>query len=190
MKKIIALVVAILMIASMSVVAFAERDPAQVANETITRVQADETDGEAIGNGTELTYTVSQGYVVTIPADTAFVDLKAQGTIALDDVKVPGDKQVQVQIASDWKLEDTADASDDVDYGAYLSAVDAYTTTNKLASGAVVIDANMYDDIGDDKLDGAEATATIYFATVGTSQVGIYLDTITFTSYVVDYDAE
>ena len=186
MKKIIALVVAILMIASMSVVAFARGEGTeQVKTTTVSEDQG--ADGIAVGNGTELVYTVSQGYVVTIPDDTVFENLKADGTVSLSNVKVPKTKKVVVKISSeDWLLNDKNNASDPVAYGLFETADEAYDADNALGNDTVVVEANMVDNIEAGSLTGANNSADVYFATIGTSQVGIYLDILTFTAYVVN----
>ena len=178
MKKIIALVVAILMIASMSVVVFAETDYSGAAAQP------------EVGDGTELTYTVAKGYVITIPADIAFegATLSSTDKVSVEKVKLPGNEQLVVSVASDngWKLVDTDSAdgqSDDVVYSAYFGSTDA-TGTKLIAAADTatdILDINMY-QTGVTVADGAAGEVDMYFVTAGTAQVGIYTDLLTFTT--------
>ena len=180
MKKIFALILAIVMIASMSVVVFAAESSAQVKN--------DATDSNGLlPGGTVLTYGVAEAYTVVIPADQSFVKNEAASAedktdayiataaISASGVKVAGNEKFVISIdsANDWFLTDTNRASLDVAYTAY--------TTVGEAAPALLADGGMIFDVASTTaVDGGVGSATLTFYTAGTGQEGNYVDTLTF----------
>ena len=164
MKKIFALILAIVMIASMSVVVFA----------------ADKEAG-AVDGSTTLTYGVDQAYEVVIPGDQTFsgddtTGYTASGTVEASGVKIAkGEKfTITVTSANSWKLVDTEGAgqtaiSDPVDYDAKIGGASIKTTGKVLELESTTTSG------------GNEGSATITFTTAGTGQEGTYKDTLTFT---------
>ena len=164
MKKIFALILAIVMMASMSVVVFA----------------ADKEAG-AVEGSTVLTYGVDQAYEVVIPENQTFAGSDADGYTASGDVKATGVKiakgekfTITVASANSWTLVDTegedgAAISDPVSYDAKVDGSSIKTTGKVL-------------ELGDTTTPGGNsATKTITFTTAGTGQEGTYKDTLTFT---------
>jgi len=176
MKKIFALILAIAMMASMSVVVFAAE------NATDVGMANTDSDGKLAG-GTTLTYGVDQTYTITIPADQTFAKngeatgaqaFKATADIVASDVKIKGNQTLTVSItsANGWELVDTYEDSDDVVYTAHVGTGEA------LANNAAVLEVTIEDDT---PVTGADKTSTLNFYTAGTAQVGNYQDQLTFT---------
>ena len=166
MKKIFALILAIVMIASMSVVVFAE-DPTDKA-------------AGPVGGSTTLTYGVCQAYEVVIPGDQVFAGddengYTATGTVEASGVKIAkGEKfTITVTSANSWKLVDTEGAgetaiSDPVDYEAKVDGASIKTTGKVLELESTTEPA------------GNSGAKTITFTTAGTGQEGTYKDQLTF----------
>ena len=159
MKKIIALVVAILMIASMSVVAFAAGS-----------VQG----GQDNGNTTLLSYGVSEHYVVTIPAalDLSASETTVNVTLA-EGYAIGYGKTLAVTVASTngWKLEDAVNDGND-EYIEY-----ALKMGENVITTAPVLTADAADPAPEVAVD---ITVDIDEATIP-SIVAIYTDYLTFT---------
>ena len=164
MKKIIALVVAILMIASMSVVVFA----------------VDKADESDVSGSTVLTYGVDQAYEVTIPdsqdfAGTDDAGYTASGAVSATGVKIAKGEifTVSVTSAHNWTLVDTegengAAISDPVAYDAKVDGASIKTTGTVLTLASTTTPG------------GNSGSKTIEFSTAGTGQEGTYVDTLTF----------
>lgn len=176
MKKIFALILAIAMIASMSVVVFAATDGVAIQTDVAG------TENNKVMGGTVLTYGVSQEYLVTIPADQTFVKngtvtgdkaFKAEATVSASGVKIAGNELFVVSIASDngWNLVDTNEASSNVAYTAYLGEA-----TTALTNGSAVISLE-----SETAVDGNSGSGALNFYTAGTGQEGNYVDNLTFT---------
>lgn len=155
MKKFFAILLAIAMMATMSVTAFA------------ATIEGNE--------GTvEVTYGVEDSYVVTIPATIDLSeDAASNMEISAANVVIGYGEQLTVSISSanyadsKWYLVDTENAENKLTYSVKLGDAD-------LASGDVVLTV----DAGT----AETATATLTTALVGTATVsGTYKDTITFT---------
>lgn len=155
MKKFFAILLAIAMMATMSVTAFA------------ATIEGNE--------GTvEVTYGVEDSYVVTIPATIDLSeDAASNMEISAANVVIGYGEQLTVSISSanyadsKWYLVDTENAENKLTYSVKLGDAD-------LASGDVVLTV----DAGT----AETATATITTALVDTAIVsGTYKDTITFT---------
>ena len=194
MKKIIALVVAILMIASMSVVAFAAEAP-------IETVYGDD-DASNTVNNIELRYGVAQTYTVTIPENINFTNSLTDNarTISVADAIIAKNERIDISIlsANNWKLVDyetanvegstASNVSDPVDYwfseqtGTTVDVDDDRFTYTYNGSNAVL---SVNPVTGNINTDGASGTKTIYFSTRGTGQEGTFLDYLTFVVDVV-----
>ena len=196
MKKIIALVVAVLMMAAIAVPAFAE-------GETVATSQINNNTNAGTA---EVTFGFDEAYIVSIPQTIAFgTNLEASAVITATGVKIAGNKTLQVTVSSTnyvpavkdgeevteaakWQMIDQNKdgqgnpASDNVPY------MIAVNTTEVVSGSTVVLEVSSGDDltIQNDKLSGTTKSATLNFSTLGTSQVGRYKDTLTFTTVVAD----
>ena len=151
MKKLFALILAVVMIATMSVTAFA-------ANTT--------------GGSTEVKFTVDPTYTVTIPATVELNKVEDNGTVTYENdytltaqagVRLKKGEYIEVTVASDFEMTTTE--------GATL----AYTITaggNDVANNGIVAEFDT---------DKAEQTATIHIAANDPDYAGEYEDTVTFT---------
>ena len=179
MKKIIALVVAVLMMAAIAVPAFAAWDT--------------EFNTVGAGNTTEVIFGVTEGYTIKIPQTVNFEGLAASATIVASSVKIPGNKALQVTVSSTqydkgedeavstddtWVLEDRGDASDDVPYMITVGG------NNVVSGSTIVLEVLSSDTLTDldDVTSGTTKSATLSFTTEGTSQVGDYRDVLTFAA--------
>ena len=156
MKKLFALILAVVMIATMSVTAFAANTE---------------------GGSTELSFNVDPTYTVTIPATVELNKVEDNGTVTYENdytltaqagVRLKKNEYIEVTVASDFEMTTTE--------GATL----AYTITaggNNVAMGGVVAEF---------ATDKAEQTATIHIAANDPDYAGEYKDTVTFTIAVKD----
>ena len=151
MKKLFALVLAVVMIATMSVTAFA-------ANTT--------------GGSTEVSFNVDPTYTVTIPATVELERQEDNGTVTYENdytiganagVRLKKNEYIEVTVASDFEMTTTE--------GATL----AYTIT---AEDAAVANNGVVATFGTDK--NAQST-TIHIAANDPDYAGEYKDTVTFT---------
>ena len=151
MKKLFAVILAVAMLATMSVTAFA-------ANTT--------------GGSTEVSFNVDPTYTVTIPATVELERKEDNGTVTYENdytiganagVRLKKNETIEVTVASDFEMTTTE--------GATL----AYSITaggNAVATGGVVA------TFGTDK--NAQST-TIHIAANDPDFAGEYKDTVTFT---------
>ena len=168
MKKIIALVVAIVMMASMSVVVFAAAGDVSY-NEAVSA---------AGGNNCTVTYTTSESYTLKIPSaielETA---TNVEASVQVTDLSIAANSDLTVTVSAEapyydngkWYLvENGSTGADPVEY--------TITKTAALESGDTVLTAftgtRDYDN---------EEDVTLKFYTAGTSHVANYTATITFT---------
>ena len=117
MKKLFALILAVVMIATMSTTAFA-------ANTT--------------GGSTTITIDIAPTYTVTIPADVnvAFNATKtAFGAIEVEAAQIHPNKCIKVALASDGKLENSIDATKVIPYAIKDSTGAAFTSATYLTEG-------------------------------------------------------
>ena len=117
MKKVFALILAVMMIASLSLTAFA-------ANTT--------------GGDAEITTSISPTYTVTIPANTAVAfnaTETAFGEIKVEAAQIHPDKCIKVVLNSDNKLENSIDATKVIPYAIKDSTGAAFTSATYLAAG-------------------------------------------------------
>ena len=167
MKKIIALVVAIVMMAAMVVPGFAAVKEDIVANETNL-------------GGTTITYGTNQMYTVTIPDSFRLeAGVDKEQTVTVSDYMLAADKVLTITVDSEqatetaWFLKeiDAATGADDVEF----------TITKKggsaIAPGGVVLTADTVENAD-------EVVATLVFNTAGTSQVAEFQAVITFSAKV------
>ena len=151
MKKLFAVILAVAMLATMSVTAFA-------ANTT--------------GGSTEVSFNVDPTYTVTIPATVELQKVEDNGTVTYENdytiganagVRLKKNEYIEVTVASDFEMTTTE--------GATL----AYSIT---AGGNAVANNGVVADFATDK---AEQTATIHIAANDPDFAGEYTDTVTFT---------
>ena len=151
MKKLFTLILAIALMATMSVTAFA-------ANTT--------------GGSTEVKFNVDPTYTVTIPATVELQTVEDNGTITYENdytltaqagVRLKKGEYIEVTVTSDFKMT-TAE-------GATLD----YEIT---AGGNAVANDGVVAEFDTDKL---EQTATIHIAAGDPDFAGEYKDTVTFT---------
>lgn len=151
MKKLFALILAVVMIATMSTTAFA-------ANTT--------------GGSTEVSFNVDPTYTVTIPATVELNKVEDNGTVTYENdytiganagVRLKKNEYIEVTVASDFEMTTTE--------GATL----AYTIT---AEDAAVATGGVVATFGTDK--NAQST-TIHIAANDPDYAGEYKDTVTFT---------
>ena len=151
MKKLFALILAVVMIATMSTTAFA-------ANTT--------------GGETEVSFKVDPTYTVTIPATVELERQEDNGTVTYENdytieavagVRLKKNEYIEVTVASDFEMTTTE--------GATL----AYTITAEdaaVATGGVVAEF---------ETDKAAQSTTIHIAANDPDYAGVYKDTVTFT---------
>ena len=152
MKKLFALILAVVMIATMSTTAFA-------ANTT--------------GGSTEVSFNVDPTYTVTIPATVELAkETAGDGTVTYENdytltaqagVRLKKGEYIEVTVASGFKMT--------TEQGATLD----YTIT---AENAAVANNGVVAEFATDK---AEQTATIHIAANDPDFAGEYKDTVTFT---------
>ena len=117
MKKLFALILAVVMIATMSVTAFA-------ANTT--------------GGFTTITIDIAPTYTVTIPANTtvAFNATETDfGAIEVTTSQIHPNKCIKVALSSDGKLENSIDATKVIPYAIQDSEGAAFTSATYLTEG-------------------------------------------------------
>jgi len=150
-KKLFALILAVVMLATMSTTAFA-------ANTT--------------GGSTELSFNVDPTYTVTIPATVELQKVEDNGTVTYENdytltaeagVRLKKGEYIEVTVASDFEMTSTE--------GATL----AYTIT---AEDAAVANNGVVATFGTDK--NAQST-TIHIAAGDPDYAGDYSDTVAFT---------
>ena len=156
MKKLFALILVVVMIATMSTTAFA-------ANTT--------------GGSTEVKFNVDPTYTITIPATVELQKVEDNGTVTYENdytieavagVRLLKNEYIEVTVASDFEMT--------TEQGAALD----YTIT---AEGAAVANNGVVATFGTDK--NAQST-TIHIAANDPYFAGEYKDTVTFTVAVKD----
>ena len=174
MKKIIAIVLAIVMMAAMSVVVFADVD-------TDTQAASNFETAGPVG-GMNVTYSTSKTYTVTVPADVELIaGVETTRNIYITDYMLEANETLSIKATSangedgKWELAEV-DALTGATNVEYTVAADG----DEKASGDVVIKATP-----DDTAAGAEdIKAVLTFNTEGTSQVANFADVITFTAVI------
>ena len=157
MKKLFALILAVVMIATMSVTAFAaEIGPGANASQ----------------GSTEVSFNVDPTYTVTIPATVELNKVEDNGVITYENdytltaqagVRLKKGEYIEVTVASDFKM--TTQEGATLDYAITAGG-------NTVANNGVVA------EFATDKL---EQTATIHIAANDPDYAGEYKDTVTFT---------
>ena len=168
MKKIIAIVVAIVMMAAMAVPAFAD-------NVTV--------DGGTAG--TTVTYNTSQGFEVSIPSAisiNAETNVSESADITVVKAKLAPEATLNVAITSanadgtTWTLK--AAGADDVTYTIAMTP----SSPNTVASMATVAkDATILTVASSATYVESSAKASLVLTAAGTTQVANFTDTLTFT---------
>lgn len=177
MKKIIALVIAILMMAAIAVPAMATKG----YDETST--------GEGY-NQSIVEFGVKAGYTITIPQKITFEGLVGEAEVTASSVVLAGNETLSVSVSSTqyqkqvegeespraaWVMTEVTGKSAPVDYTIKNGGV-------AVANNGVILTVTADDDLTDtdDVTSGYTDTVTLDLATPGTSQVGTYQDTLTF----------
>ena len=151
MKKLFALILAVALMATMSVTAFA-------ANTT--------------GGSTEVSFNVDPAYTITIPATVELNKVEDNGTVTYENdytltaqagVRLKKGEYIEIAVLSDFEMT--------TQEGAIL----AYAIT---AGGNDVANNGVVAEFATDK---AEQTATIHIAANDPDFAGEYKDTVTFT---------
>ena len=151
MKKIFALILAIALMASMSVTAFAANTE---------------------GGSTEVSFNVDPTYTVTIPATVELQKVEDNGTVTYENdytltaeagVRLKKNEYIQVTVASDFEMT--------TGEGATLE----YTIT---AGTTAIINNGVVAEFETDK---AAQTSTIHIAANDPDYAGEYMDTVVFT---------
>ena len=117
MKKIFTLILAIALMASLSVTAFA---------------------ANSAGGNADITTSIAPTYTVTIPADVnvQFNATKtAFGAIEVTASQIHPDKCIKVELTSDGKLENSIDATEVIPYAIKDSTGAAFTSATYLSEG-------------------------------------------------------
>ena len=160
MKKTLSLALAAVMALSLAVPAFAA---------DIT------TDG---GSGTTVvTYGMSQGFTVTIPASIDLdADAKATADVTAENVLIPFGKTLNVRVSGDdytdkWELIDAASAANKLTY-----TIGTTDGASDIVNNSVVL------DVDSGEASASTVTETLYFeVTDEITKAGSYADTLTFT---------
>ncbi len=169
MKKTIALILAIVMMAAMAVPAFAA---ASVETQTVSAAGSQEA---------TVTYGVTETYKVTLPSAINFNDAKtvdATVTVA-DNMVIKNNTSVKVTMIS---KENQGIATGEWKMVSEEGAVLKYTVTKPTAVNV----PNNFGGTAEEILSvpsnaaGTGGSVTLTFATEGTSQAGTFTDTITF----------
>lgn len=157
MKKLFALILTVVMIATISTTAFAaEIGPGANASQ----------------GSTEVSFKVDPTYIVTIPATVTLNKVEDNGTVTYENdytltaqagVRLKKGEYIEVTVASDFEMTTTEGAT--LDYA--ITAENAAVANN----GVVAKFAT----------DKAEQTATIHIAANDPDYAGVYKDTVTFT---------
>ena len=191
MRKILAIILAVLIMTAVSVPVFAADAPDQ-------------------SNWSSLViYGVEQSYVVIIPPEITLSKAQtsengmtegwiyAQETIAVKDLIISGQEKLVITIASPdqfrlddgkyltekgpWHLIDTKGESMRVRY--YTSTSKFYgegaPTEDALRNGSTIFSLDRMD--GNEGTTGASGETKLYFSSKGTAQAGVYRDRLTFT---------
>lgn len=186
MKKIIALMLAILMMAAMAVPAFAEQVVAG-SDATAESLQ--------LSGGTVITYGTSQQYTVTIPVAIDLNSGAGQGNVTISDYSLAADKELTISINSSmvenytvkndnkWYLFEngTNTGATDVEYFVKVEGAGAEGADLDIARGGDIMSANTANG-------NADVAVTLLFSTEGTSQVASFTDTVSFLATIGDLD--
>ena len=181
MKKIIALALAILMMAAIAVPAMAEDNVEPVVNQTFN--------GDSGSSIVE--FGVDAGYTITIPQKITFEGLVGEAEVTASSVVLAGNETLSVSVSSTqyqkqvegeespraaWVMTEVTGKSAPVDYTIKNGGV-------AVANNGVILTVTADDDLTDtdDVTSGYTDTVTLDLATPGTSQVGTYQDTLTFS---------
>ena len=178
MKKILALVLAIVMMASMSVVAFAAADAVESAgNDDV--VYSDQK--------VQVSYTTSKGYTVVIPANFAIDAGTKTGSTSfqLTSANLAGGEVLTVSVDGEneaidetwlWSLVDSkADGTKADPVGYNIGVAGAGVTSEKIEQGAAILTYTSSADAF------SPMTAALSLTANATNQVATFVDYLTFS---------
>ena len=194
MKKTLALILAIVMMAALAVPAFAETTPTQAG------VLSTDTLVGAGTKGCTVTYGVAQSYTVSLPTaiNFAYAENEQTATLIVNDFVINGSNKLVVTMDSafdtttvgGWEMRDVAGGSTAVPYNVEVTAktgdnvettvgdvVNADTANSEAPSVVMEVNSNV---------DGEAGSVTLKFTTEGTKQAGDYSDQITFAVSIVE----
>ena len=198
MKKIIALVLAIMMIASMSVVVFA-------ANESIPEAPAvnlDDSDNNDQSAATKIEYKPKLGYEVIIPGNLELVECseetgdgttyygKGTGPVAINSAKIPAKSKLELTVTGANKIE-TEDAADNEENMKWKLIGTSEKALGLKIFYNITLDETKVLGQGDVVLSYTSGKAfkaqsgTLTFQTQKIIQAGDFEDTLTFAAKIV-----
>lgn len=162
MKKLVSVIFAICLMATLSVTAFA-------ADTEINQGTTDKAGGMQLG------FTVDPTYIVTIPAtieldkttDEGVATYEKDYTISANGVRLKEDEILEVKITSDFNLKTSEDAQYSLPY-----TVVKQGETNAIANNGVVATFDTNNE---------EQTQALHFAAENPTYAGEFMDTVTFT---------
>lgn len=158
MKKIISLALAVLIIAAMSVTAFAAEIKQDTENKT---------------GSTDITYTATESYVVIIPES---MTVGTTATVEADNILIGYNKQLTVSVSSqnEWKLKNNDDG---LGYTLHIGETGVTSTNNTVLTAAsgdtvsktlsVTIDPNQSPKYAGNYTDTLTFTVSVNDATSG-----------------------
>ena len=179
MKKIIALVVALVMMAAMAVPAFAAEFTDDVVNNA---------------GGTTITYGATQAYTVTVPANfTLAANTDTTATLSVSNYMISATKVLKISVDSENKdtVKNTWQLVEVLQEGASeLTGAANVPYTIKVGGESIVPNSAVVLTLktanGQNGADGEQVDSILTFNTAGTSQVAKFQDTITFSVAITD----
>lgn len=201
MKKTLALILAIVMMAALAVPAFAETTPAQAG------VLSSDT---LVGEGTKgctVTYGVAQSYTVSLPTAINFAygiagSVQSQtANVTVSNFVINGSNKLVVTMDSNngtdggWAMVDVSGESTAVPYtisaaaadgnGANVTIPNANVTNAAVSNVEPIVTATPILEVASN-VQGNGGGVVLTFATAGTKQAGDYSDQITFGVSIVE----
>lgn len=157
MKKLLTILLALVMVLSLSVTAFA-------ADNSINQGSANQAGNTTVTFNVDPTYTVTIPATVTLAKDEESGSYKQDATITATDVRLLEGKVINVTLAGDFTL--TAGTTD------WPYTVKVGTSDTAIATGDIVATFTT---------NPAEQTSVLHFAAADPTYAGNYSDTVTFT---------
>lgn len=161
MKKLLTIMLALVMVLSLSVTAFA-------ADNSINQGSANQAGNTTVTFNVDPTYTVTIPATVTLAKDEESGSYKQDATITATGVRLLEGKVINVTLSGDFTL--TAGTTD------WAYTVTVGSDPDPIATDAIVATFDT---------DPAEQTSVLHFAAENPTYAGNYSDTVTFTIAVV-----